>query len=83
MVAARRAEIVLDHTKRRERISVRAFASAQVERPADYEGTVTCGIPGHSHPGEESVSRSRVSDQQLAWAYKGRYGFATDFDYRS
>jgi hypothetical protein len=83
LVAVRRAEIVLDHTKRRERISVREFASAEVERMADYEGTVSCGIPGHSHLGDESVSRSRVTEERLAWAYEGRCGFATDFEYRS
>ena len=81
VVAVRRADITLDHSKRRERISVREFASAEVERRADYEGIVTCGIPGHGHPGEESVSRSRVADQQLVWAYEGRCGFATVYDY--
>lgn len=83
VVAVRRADIRLDHTKRRERISVREFGSAEVERRADYEGTVTCGIPGHDRPGEESVSRSSVADQTLKWAYEGRCGFATDYEYRS
>jgi hypothetical protein len=83
VIAVRRADISLDHTKRRERISVREFASAEVERRADYAGTVTCGIPGHDHPGEESVSRSRVADERLKWAYEGRCGFATDYDYCS
>lgn len=83
VIAVRRADIRLDHTKRSERISVQEFASAEVEKLADYEGTVTCGISGHDHPGEESISRSRVTDQRLAWAYEGRCGFATDYDYRS
>jgi hypothetical protein len=83
VIAVRRADIRLDHTKHRERISVQEFASAEVEKPADYEGTVTCGISGHDHPGEESVSRSRVTDQQLEWAYEGRCGFATGYDYFS
>jgi len=83
VVAVRRADIRLDHTRRRERISVQEFASAEVEKRADYQGTVTCGIPGHDHPGEESISRSRVADQRLEWAYEGRCGFATDYDYRS
>jgi hypothetical protein len=71
------------NSKRRERIAVREFASAEVEREADYQGTVTCGIPGHDHPGEESASRSRVADERLEWAYEGRCGFATKYDYRS
>ncbi len=83
VIAVRRADIGLDHTKRRERISVHEFASAEVEKLADYQGTVTCGIPGHDHPGEESVSRSRVTDQRLEWAYEGRCGFATGYDYCS
>jgi hypothetical protein len=83
VVGIRRAGIVLDHTKRHERISVQEFATAEVERRADYEGTVSCGIPGHTHLGEESVSSARVADQQLVWAYEGRCGFATDFDYHS
>jgi hypothetical protein len=83
VVGIRRAEIVLNHTKHRERISVREFATAEVERLADYEGTVTCGMPGHGHHSEESVSRSCIADQQLVWAYEGRCGFATDFVYCS
>ncbi len=83
VIAVRRADIMLDHTKRRERISVQEFASADVEKPAEYEGTVTCGISGHDHPGEESISRSRVTDQRLVWAYEGRCGFATGYDYCS
>jgi hypothetical protein len=81
VVAVRRADIRLDHAKRRERISVHEFASAEVEKRADYQGTVTCGIPGHEHLGEESVSRSRVADEPLEWAYQGRCGFATDYEY--
>jgi hypothetical protein len=83
VIAVRRADIRLDYTKRHERISVHEFASAEVEKPADYEGTVTCGIPGHHHPGEESISRSRVTGGRLEWAYEGRCGFATGYDYSS
>jgi len=81
--AVRRAQLRLDHTEDHQRIWVRDFASGEVERRADVEGTVTCGIPGHEHPGVESVARSSVSDGQLQWAYEGRCGFATDFDYHS
>ena len=83
IISVRRADIVLDHSKHHERISVQHFASAEVEKAAQYEGTVSCGIPGHDHPGEESVARSRVADQELAWSYEGRCGFATDYDYFS
>jgi hypothetical protein len=83
VLAVRRAELRLDHSEDHQRIWIRDFASATVEKRADVEGTVTCGIPGHEHPGVESVARSSVNDGQLNWAYEGRCGFATDFDYRS
>ena len=81
VIAVRRADIALDHAKHHERISVREFASAEVEKVADVDGTVSCGIPGHDHPGEESFSRSHVADGDLKWDYEGRCGFATDYDY--
>jgi hypothetical protein len=83
IIGVRNATIALDHRKGKERIEVSGTASAAVERPAEYSGTVTCGIPGHNHIGEESISRSTVSDATLQWSYSGRCGFATDFDYRS
>jgi hypothetical protein len=83
IIAVRRAELSLNHSKDGEWISVRDFAAAAVERRADYEGTVTCSIPGHEHFGVESVSRSSVNDGPLAWTYEGRCGFATEFDYHS
>jgi hypothetical protein len=83
VLAARRAVIELDHTPHRERISVKDFASGEVERLADVDGIVSCGIPGHDHPGIESVARAAVNDRPLVWAYEGRCGFATDFDYHS
>jgi hypothetical protein len=83
ILAVRRAVIELDHRKGRESIAVRGFASAEVERLADVDGTVTCGIPGHDHLGVESISRSQVGDGPLSWSYEGRCGFATDFEYHS
>lgn len=83
VIAVRRAELRLDHTKNRERILVRDFASAEVEKLANTDSTITCAIPGHEHPGVESISRSSVNDRLLVWSYEGRCGFATDFDYRS
>jgi hypothetical protein len=79
----RRAAIRLGHRKGAEWVSVGEVASASVERRADYEGTVTCAIPGHEHLGEESVSRARVEDRSLAWSYEARCGFATGFEYHS
>jgi len=83
VLAVRRAELMFDHAADAERITVRDFASGEVERRAEVEGTVSCGIPGHDHLGVESVARARVKDGVLDWAYEGRCGFATDFDYHS
>jgi hypothetical protein len=82
-IAVRKAVIKLDHRKGQESIAIHGFASAEVERLAEVEGTVTCGIPGHDHLGVESISRSKVADDQLSWSYEGRCGFATDFEYHS
>jgi hypothetical protein len=83
VLAIRRAVIELDHRKGHESIAVHGFASAEVERMAEVEGTVTCGIPGHHQPGVESISRSMVADGPLTWSYEGRCGFASDFEYHS
>jgi hypothetical protein len=43
-----------------------------------------CGIPGHDHPGEELITETLAVDAApLQFAFSGRCGFATDFDYRS
>ena len=48
------------------------------------EEPVSCGIPGHDHPGEEFIAEALdVDSDPLRFAFSGRCGFATDFDYRS
>ena len=45
---------------------------------------VSCGIPGHDHPGEElRTDLMRVADDPLQWEVHGQCGFASDFDYPS
>jgi hypothetical protein len=83
VVAMRKAAIELVHRTGQESIAVRGFASGEVQRAMDVDGTVTCGIPGHDHLGVESISRSQVEDGPLSWSYEGRCGFATDFEYHS
>jgi len=83
VLAIRRAEMELDHQKNHERISIREFAESETKAIAEDSGTVSCGIPGHDHPGIESISSSLVTDDKLFWAYVGRCGFATDFEYHS
>jgi len=81
ILGIKRAEIHLDHTAGAETINVGVSASAQVVRDFAFDGRVSCGIPGHDHPGQESVSSLTVADAPLAFSYSERCGFATDFAY--
>jgi len=82
--AVKPARIELDHTPGRERLTIgESVAAATANRFVTGE-PISCGIPGHDHPGQELVaSHMRVSDGPLQWVVEGRCGFATDFDYRS
>ena len=75
------AEIRLNHAAGAETIHVGTSASAHVVRDFEFDGRVSCGIPGHDHPGQESVSSLTVQDAPLAFSYSERCGFATDFAY--
>ena len=75
------ADIRLDHVAGAETINVESLASADVVRNFEHDGRVSCGIPGHDHPGQESVSNISVNDAPLAFNYSERWGFATDFAY--
>jgi hypothetical protein len=83
--AVRRARITVEHAAPRKRIDVAGYIVLEAEEPASENGEVTCGIPGHDHPGIElhnDVARS--ADPVLRWEVVGRgASFATDFDYRS
>lgn len=81
ILGIKRADIQLDHTAGVETIKVGNSASAQVVRDFEFDGRVSCGIPGHDHPGQESVSSLTVKDAPLAFSYSERCGFATDFAY--
>ena len=81
ILGIKRAEIRLDHATGVETIHVGTAACAQVVREIEVDGPVSCGIPGHDHPGRESVSSLTVQDGPLAFSYSERCGFATDFAY--
>jgi hypothetical protein len=78
-----RARISLDHRPGQETVSIGGIGSVRVESYVDFDGTVSCGIPGHNHPGRESVSSLALNDGPLSWDYQGRCGFSTDFAYAS
>ncbi len=80
-VAIRRAHIALDHTAGAETIRIAETVRAQVLRQVAFDGTVSCGIPGHDHPGRENFSSASVKDGPFQWDYQERCGFSTDFSY--
>jgi hypothetical protein len=77
-----RARISLVHKSGREMIRVGNVGQSAVARRASYDGTVSCGIPGHDHPGTEYVCSASMHDGPLQWDYEERCGFATDFAYQ-
>ncbi len=84
VVAVRPARIELDHTPDRERMWVERFVSGLTGRRVDSELRISCGIPGHDHPGHEVIAdHMRVDDAPFQWEMRGRCGFASDFAYSS
>ena len=82
--AVRTARIELDHTPNHERMNIAGLLTASTARPVITDQPVSCGIPGHNHPGQEIVAATfKLNDDPLIWEVKGRCGFATDFEYSS
>jgi hypothetical protein len=80
----RPARISLDHTPDAQRIEAGPSISVQAAEAVEAAGPVSCGIPGHDHPGIEiRADHMRVDAPPLTWNVSGRCGFASDFDYRS
>jgi hypothetical protein len=80
--AVKTARIELDHTPVRERIDVPPYLTVQTREAVAHDFTVTCGIPGHSHPGQEIRAEIfRYQDAPYDWEVRGRCGFAAEFDY--
>ncbi len=82
--AVRSARIELDHTPGRERARAGMWVRFSAVTPVLSDAPVTCGIPGHDQPGQEVVAEALVvDDAPFRWQYRGRCGFASDFDYAS
>ncbi len=78
------SEILIDHTPGRGWFRAGRSISLQVRGPYATERTVSCVIPGHHRPGRELVCESLVADDEhFAFAFEGRCGFESSFDYRS
>jgi hypothetical protein len=83
--AVKPARIELDHRPKQWSIRAGDYVVVKGATPVQSEhGAVSCGIPGHDHPGEEvRTELMRVDDPPLGWEVVGRCGFATDFAYSS
>jgi hypothetical protein len=82
--AVKSASIELDHTPARERIEVAPYLTVRTREAVPHDFTVSCGIPGHDHPGQEIRAETfRYQDQPYDWDVRGKCGFATDFAYSS
>jgi hypothetical protein len=80
----RRAAIQLDHTPAKETIEVAPFLTVRTREAVAHDFTITCGIPGHDHPGQEiRADIFRYDAAPYAWELSGRCGFFTDFAYSS
>lgn len=76
-----RARISLEHKPGKETIRLSELGASAVARRAEYDGQVTCGIPGHDRLGTEYVASLAMHDGPLQWDYEERCGFATDFHF--
>jgi hypothetical protein len=82
--AIKPARIELDHTPGKERLRVGESIWVATARAFPTAESMTCGIPGHDRPGMEVVATlMRVEDEPFHWAFSGRCGFSTDFEFRS
>jgi hypothetical protein len=84
VVAVRLAAIQLEHRPGRWFMRAGNYVTAKAVATVNSELPISCGIPGHDHPGHEVLADvMRVDDEALSWEVHGRCGFATDFDYSS
>jgi hypothetical protein len=82
LVAVRPVEIDVDHTQRRQWLRIRDHVSVRIRDRYDGPETVTCVIPGHERTGEELVADELlVTDDALAFTYRGVCGYGSTFDY--
>lgn len=82
--AVKTARIDLDHTRSSEKIEVAPFLTVRTREAVSHDFNVSCGIPGHAHPGQEVRAEIfRYRDAPFDWEFRGKCGFATEFAYSS
>jgi len=79
-----RAAITLDHVRGKQSIAVADAVHVRALHPVATDEPISCGIPGHDHPGEEWVAEVlRVDAPPLQWEVTGRCSFSADYAYVS
>ncbi len=82
--AVKSAAIELDHARGKETIDIAPYLHVKTREIVPHEHTVSCGIPGHDHPGQEIRAEIvRYQDAPYDWDFRGKCGFATEFTYSS
>src|SRR5262249_13049465 len=82
--AVKSAHIEIDHTPVRERIEIAPYLTVRTGEAVTHDFTVSCGIPGHEHPGQEVRAEVfRYQDAPYDWELRGKCGFAASFAYTS
>jgi hypothetical protein len=82
--AVKSASIELDHTRTQERIQIQPYLTVRTREAVPHDFTVSCGIPGHDHPGQEIRAEIfRYKDAPFDWEIRGKCGFSTEFAYAS
>jgi hypothetical protein len=82
LIAVRPVEIIVDHTRRRQRLRIRDQVRVRIRDHHAGDETVTCVIPGHERAGEELVADELlVDDGPLSFTYRGVCGYGSTFDY--
>jgi len=76
--------VTIDHTPGKGWFRAGEAVTLQVRAPHVTESTVSCLIPGHERPGRELVCERLVADDDhFAFAFEGRCGYESTFDYSS
>ena len=82
LVAVRRVNIEVDHTRRRHWLRIRDRVSVRIRGAYPGDETVTCVIPGHDTPGEELIADHLVvEDGPISLSYQGNCAYGTTFAY--
>jgi hypothetical protein len=76
--------IEIDHTPGRGWFRAGSNVTVRITAPHETQSPVTCVIPGHHRTGREVVAEELdVRNEHFDFAYSGRCGYETTFEYSS